>query len=472
MSFGLTSSGFNIKRLEDIKNEIEERQREVFPGIDQSGESANGQQIGVYSKPAADMWEGLQNIYFALSPSTAEDVALDNCVEFNGIKRLNATPTTVDVGIKGTLDAIVPSGTLFKNTNTEELFKVNSDTKITNISQRLGYVEIVTVADSTSYTISLNAINHTISSGVGATADTIATALAASINTTSVLATALKLDDGIVRVAVISAAVDIGYDSNMDYWTACNCSSVNKGKILAAVGTIDDIETPVPDLDEVYNFDVGRLGRDKESDYELRTRRLLEFQKAGAGTLPSIVSRIRNDIEDVTSVKGFENREDVTVGVLPPHSIHIIVEAPNNTDKDQEIGELLWIVKPGGIQTYGSTSVNVIDSNGDTQIMKFTRPTSKAVWVRATITKYSEELYPTNGDDLIKDAIVEYGNTFESGLDVIPQRFLPLIYANVSGIELVAIELSFDGTTYVTTKLDISDSEIATFDASRVTVNS
>jgi hypothetical protein len=157
---------------------------------------------------------------------------------------------------------------------------------------------------------------------------------------------------------------------------------------------------------------------------------------------------------------------------LPPHSIHIIVEAPNNIDKDQEIGDLLWIVKPGGIQTYGSTSVNVIDSNGDIQIMKFTRPTSKAVWVKATITKYSEELYPTNGNDLIEDAIVEYGNTFESGLDVIPQRFLPLIYANVSGIELVVIELSFDNITYVTTKLDISDSEIATFDASRVTVNS
>ena len=106
----------------------------------------------------------------------------------------------------------------------------------------------------------------------------------------------------------------------------------------------------------------------------MRLRREQSLQVTGAGTLPSIVARLQDDVSGVTTVKGYENRTDVIdVSGRPPHSIEMVVEGGD----DQDIIDTLWLVKGGGIQTFGNTSGVAVDSNGNNQTLYFSRPTPR-----------------------------------------------------------------------------------------------
>jgi uncharacterized phage protein gp47/JayE len=237
--------------------------------------------------------------------------------------------------------------------------------------------------------------------------------------------------------------------------------------LLSAANTINVIETPISGLDEVNNFDAGDPGRETESDVDLRIRFFASQQNTGAGTLPSIISRISDDVDGVTSVKGFENRTDAVVDGRDPHSFEMVVEG----GVDQDIGDLLWQIKPAGIQTFGNTPIIIVDSNGDNQTMNFSRPVGIPIWVRATITKYSEESYPTTGDQQVEDAILAYGDAISSGEDVIPLRIKTDIINTVTGIEDIVMEITKTAPPpYGLVTIPIADNEIATFDSSRIIV--
>lgn len=485
MTYGLSDTGFEIKRLSTIKSEIEQDQLYYFPGIDQTPESANGQQIGVYVKPLTDLWECIEGIFLSLSPSNAEGLALDYAVEYNGISRLPAQSTTVVVGLQGTKNTVVLEGTILQNANTLEFFETVGDTTITDEGLYLVYVKINSVVDNKNYTVKIDTETHTYNSGSGATAITIAAGLAALIDGASSIVDAEALANGVVKISAKDTTslfdMVLWYDSapvgtEMLYYTPAGVKSVVAGAKLASANTINIITTPVSGLSLVNNFEQGDLGSGVESDAELRIRRLASLQIAGAGTVEAIRSRIENEIDDLTSVKVYENREDITVGVLPPHSIHVVIEGLDTPDKDQEIGDLLWLVKPAGIQTYtgtgpGARSVNVTDSNGDTQVMKFTRPSASEIYVRVTVTKYTEESYPSGGDSLIKAAVVAYSDQLESGEDIIPLRIKAAIITAVpEGIQELVVELSIDNITYVTTPIAVSDTEIGQIPLANITV--
>jgi len=61
MPFGLTSSGFIIKRLVDIKSELESLYRSVFgAGIKTTDDTVFGKLIGIQSEREAVLWELMQ----------------------------------------------------------------------------------------------------------------------------------------------------------------------------------------------------------------------------------------------------------------------------------------------------------------------------------------------------------------------------------------------------------------------------
>ena len=472
MSVGLTPEGFNIKRLADIKLDIEKAQKAIFPGIDQAGDSVNGQMIGVFSQPTADLWEQLENLYYSLFISTSSDIALDYNVEFKMLKRQKAIPTSVFVGLRGTLGTVVPALTQFKNDNTDELFQSVVDTTISPNNNLLIYVEIRVATDSTVYTVTVNTVTYAITSGTGATSESIALQLVNAINASSTIVEATDLSSvviGAFKLEAISSSFDITVDSNMYYFVPCASESINTGSILATQHTIKTIETPVSGLSAISNFEAGTRGREIESDSELRRYR--ESTPATvAGTLPAMISRVLNDIDGVTAVKGFSNRENIVVAGRPAKSFELIIEAPVGAPKNQEIAELIWEIQPAGIESFGNTSVTVYDSNGDPQTVKFSRPTQISIWIIAEYYKYSEEVFPSNGEDLIVDAILAYGETLTSGLDIIPQRLLPKIFETVSGIDRVVIKIGLSSPPFDIITIPIADDEIGVFDNSRISV--
>jgi uncharacterized phage protein gp47/JayE len=114
MSFGLTEDGFKIKRLADIKSEIEQRFKDSFgEGVDLSASSPMGQIIAIFSEREALVWELAQDVYNSQYPSTSEGKQLDNVVSLTGTTRDSAKFSSVEDGVAyGDEGTIVTDGTV------------------------------------------------------------------------------------------------------------------------------------------------------------------------------------------------------------------------------------------------------------------------------------------------------------------------------------------------------------------------
>lgn len=477
MSFGLTSTGFRLKRLENIKGDIERNLRAYWPNIDLSATSVFGQIVGVFSQPHTEVWEQMQKVYDSKRPSSAEGVQLDDTLSLNGLTRLEPKATIVEVGLAGDKNTVVPKDTVISNSLTGDNYKLRFDTTITNEDVSEIHVRVVNYVENTTYELSISGRTYSINSGTGGSPLTVCQALETAISNDSLCAaTALVIGDDSIQLTKKSSIFSIEITGDdMIYLTNSSFECTEVGEKIAVVGSLTVIETPWTGLDSVYNFHDGILGRGHESDAEARIRRSQSLQGLGAGTLPAIVARIGDDIDGVSTVKGFENREDIEVDGRPPHCFEIVVVGGDN----QEIANLLWQIKPAGIQTVGNVpnntgvGINVVDSNGDTQVMHFSRPVNKYIFVEVYITQYDEEIFPIDGEAQIAAKIMEYGNKFTIGLDVIPQRFYGYIF-QVPGIEVIDLWIAVSddpddpSPTYQNTKISIGQIEIANFDLSRI----
>ena len=157
-------------------------------------------------------------------------------------------------------------------------------------------------------------------------------------------------------------------------------------------------------------------------------------------------------------------------GGRPPKSFETVVQGGT----DQDVGDLLWIVKPAGIQTFGNTQVNVLDSMGNTQAVFFSRAVPIYIWVLATITLNPQETFPSNGLQQVSNAILAYGNSLGIGVDVFIQRVEAAVFS-VPGIASVSVQLArttnpTDTPIYGNVDIPIADVEISAWDLSRINV--
>ena len=149
-------------------------------------------------------------------------------------------------------------------------------------------------------------------------------------------------------------------------------------------------------------------------------------------------------------------------------------EAVVEGGSDADVANKIWLTKPAGIQTFGNTSFTITDSQGEQQVINFSRPTPIYIWVTVALTLYPEETFPPNGQDLVASAINTYGNNLGIGVDVLLQRVLAQIFT-VPGIASGAMQIAAtngpgDSPLYGTSDIPIQENEIAVFDLLRITV--
>lgn len=240
--------------------------------------------------------------------------------------------------------------------------------------------------------------------------------------------------------------------------------SVDTGAFSASVGSIDTIVSIINGLDSVTNLTEALLGRNIETDAELRRRREASLVVSKGGVIDAIINRIKNEVRNITYISGIENDTNAVVNGLDPHSI--LITAMSGTDND--IAQKINDTKAGGIGTNGTTSVTIIDANGNNKIIRFNRVTSLPIYLIVNVTK--DSTYIAGSATTIKNLLVEYGNTFVNGQDVINWRLLGILEPILGIIDLEILQ-GIAPTPTLSNNISVNNNQKATFSIANILVN-
>ena len=199
----------------------------------------------------------------------------------------------------------------------------------------------------------------------------------------------------------------------LDDTSALVLSAFNSRNPLYASGTALDLLLPL--------YGLSRLPG--ETDAAVRSRIVSSLASGGQ----SMVENIEAEIRKVPSVKQIaihvNDADSTDAQGVPAHSICCLVAA-GNLDK---IAAAIFRKKAPGIGTYGSTTRTVVDENGVSHSVSFSRPATSYITFTIRITAY--EGYDPATADLMKQAVVDYMKGFQIGQSLIVPSVYGVCYA-------------------------------------------
>lgn len=486
--YGVTPQGFVAKRLPDIKAELEAEYREAFGlGLDVSPESPAGQIIGIHSEREAALWELAEDVYNSAYRDTAEGVSLDNVGGLTSTPRKDETKSTVTAILYGDEGTLIAAGKRASvEGNPTALFETVNDATIGSAVPMVQFLVFVPAPVDGNFTLTYDG-QTTTPLPWNATAADIQTALRALSNISNDL-TVTDFNNGFydgfdvtfggdmrfVDHNLIEGEGDIDFDptiyssehiAHVPARVFVSMRAVEAGDIQAPNGSLTVIETPVTGWDAIENNTTALVGNAYEDDPNYRIRQGETVFDSGACTLEAMKAAVRN-INGVSYVYARENVQDMTESGLAPHSYEIAVMGGN----EQTVAETIFKNRPGGIQAFGNTTVQVTDSEGYPHDVIFSRPVDVPVYVR--VGRDTNDAFPEDGDDQIKAAIVAMNGRFGVGEHVYPAPKLMSALYNIPGIDYAKIEVKkLIGDAWgEEVSLDSFIYEIAKFETSKITV--
>jgi hypothetical protein len=216
------------------------------------------------------------------------------------------------------------------------------------------------------------------------------------------------------------------------------------GPIAAGIGSLTTIVTPVTGWSAVTNAAAATAGTDRETDAELRSRRRLSLQIAGAAAPDAIRARVL-DVDGITACLVVDNKLGYAVNVgtttvltLPAHSLGVVCWPNGLTAAVKDaVAEAIWETAPAGIYTErlgapdvgagGGISETVVDSSGNTQSVQFSTAVDRTINFTVTVV---------DGDVPELDATIE--DVFSDYLDTLAVGEQPIalpIYAGLAALE-------------------------------------
>lgn len=450
----LLPTGLEIRRYPTIREEIAAAiQQNSSAELLFEEDTILGQLVSILSQEQSVVEQTLQYLYSALDRDKAEGTSLDSLLYLVGLERLgegySATDTTLFTAPN---NETISTGFITENPSTKDRF-LTTNTKLLSVESCYNATyEVTSNPISTNVVLTIDSIDYTyITPATPTVLDTL-TGLSDAINIdalSTAIAEVLTVDVDADEYLLLVTSKDTEKEielSALDYIEPVEVSAFIPvqaevgGPIRAPAGTITGLVTPSA-ATAVTNLEEVGVGRNRETDEEYRIRASKSLAVSGSATYAAVLAALLN-LPDISTVLIEENETNTTNALgLPPHSFEAIVQAPDTDEVNQSIAETLWNEKPIGIQTYGNTSVDYVDTTGATRVINFSRPASVITATRVTYTLYDEEV-PTEGlEAVIRNTVVEYGNSLTSGTDIIPKRFYQSIYANTTGLDDVTVEM-------------------------------
>jgi uncharacterized phage protein gp47/JayE len=442
--YGVTDAGFLLKSLEVIKLEWEAAMRAVFgAGFNLEPETPEGQFVAIAVEREALLWEQLEAVYHATgNPSGAGGVALDNQGALTGAQRLISTQSAVVLTCTGTPGTVLAIGRAASVAVAGARFSTTAAATIAAVDAWAGTHAYALGALVTNGGNVYQCTDLGTSAGSGGPTGT---------------DRETEVTDGGCKWRYLgegTGAVDVDAVSD-DY-----------GPIAGPARSLTVIESPVSGWADVCNVLDAVPGRAPQTDADFRIRRAQLLRAQGLAAPDSIRAAVLL-VEDVLSCTVYENTTDETdADSRPPHSVEVMVEG----GADADIAAAVWASKPGGIETYGTTTTTTLDSKGTSRTVKFSRPIEVPIYI--TVRRTADvRTYPSDGDEQIRIAVVAWAAThWGIGDDVVSSALVGPAFA-VDGV--VDCPLPYIGTAASpssTVTIAVNDRSRATFDSAHVVV--
>lgn len=239
-----------------------------------------------------------------------------------------------------------------------------------------------------------------------------------------------------------------------------------------SAGSIDTVITPLAAVVSVANPEAAAGGRDRETYQEFRERYYQSVDKAGGCNTDAIRAQLL-ETEGVVNAVVWENDTDETdADGLPPHSIEAIVYGGT----DAAIAAAIHLRKAAGIQTHGTSSVQLLDASGRLRVICFSRPAAVPIYVRISGLVTNSDYM---GDDTLRNAIISYiGNEgeplTESGLAIGATVYYNRLMCPVNetqGVVDYTLEISLDGEVWQKSNIVLTALQKAVTSADRVVIS-
>lgn len=497
MAYGIQAEGFVAKRLVDIKAEIEQDLKDALGNnLNLLPESIFGQIIGIVAERESLLWELAEDVYNSQYPDTAFNAQLDLVCSIVGITRKTATKSVVEGQLFfGTAGTIIPAGTVLSVVNspasrfvtqssmtlvagTDAIQSITfSPNTLTAGTFKLSYKGVETTA--LAYTATAMQVQNALNALPGLSGVTVTGSIAAGFTVTFagddgkqaqplLLVVDNTLVNGVTACVITITTTTAGVPQGIS-----DVIAESTGPTVAIAGTLTVIETPVGGFSRTINVLDADVGRNIETDFELKQRREEELQIAGAATTEAIRAKV-SAVEDVIAVIVFQNNTSIIdLEGRPPHSVDIVVQGGT----EDEIAKAIFASVAAGIETIGTQTETVVDSQGFNQTIKFSRPTELDIYVELDLTVDSNK-FPGDGVARVKNNIVTFGNSLKIGDDVI---VIPDLIASlrgdtelgidrIPGILDVVIRVGTSPNPVSDSNIVVAAREIALFDTTRVDV--
>ena len=466
---GLDSNGLSILSIQEILDEIK-NEMDSLSGRDVSisPDTPIGVQVTALSSQIRRLWELTQAVYDSKVRSKAEGKSLDDLGIWLNIYRNPATKTNGYITFKMLNGTTIQTGTQVQDPNLG--YVVETDTTFTGSLTGCNGVVVVpeSVVVGQEYKITINTVDYSYTSVFGDTSTTILQGVADAITLPTVIKTVINntlIVQGNISTTNLSISVNPKLIVQHIFATVkATCTLEGQNTIFA--NTLTNLLKGISGVVSVVNREDFATGQDEESDESYRLRIGLR-DITGKATVDAIIDSIKSKVIGVSEIKIVENLLDIVDGDgRPPASFETYVDG----GLDQEIANVLWDTKPAGIKTVGDLTVAVTDQQGLPQSVSFSRLQSISIFVRIKYTKYSEELFPVDGEAKISNIVLSETNILKSGVDFIPQRLFGSVYSGVAGINSLLVEYSLNGSDYFSTTLPIEPYQVARTTSNKITV--
>lgn len=265
--------------------------------------------------------------------------------------------------------------------------------------------------------------------------------------------------------------------------------AVNAGPTPCYAGTLIVISQPLTGWNSITNAADGTPGQAVQTDASLRIASESELSTGGSTTAAALRDNVLADMQPDSSTPTttatisctvlYNDTPTTDANNVPPNSVEVIAYQPGYTLADNNLlAALILSTKAAGIATYGLTSATILDSQGNSETIRFTRPSELALYIALTV-KTDPTKFPSNGATLIKDLLVAYGNSeYAPGASVYVKALQGVLFPNpndpaagVAGIlDVTAFAIDTISVPVNTANIAISLRQVAKLDTARITV--